>query len=231
MQLKDKTWRSHYTSYPNLKKMKRLCCLLFVSAVLCLTKALAQPPSVSPCDNLSGSFLSPTEWIWSSPEFTDSIFSWTSYDVTGAIIAHDTLSQTHIVPISLPLDEGDSFTICAEYWLSNWDWDGLEWCCVAFTWENGTLVGNPVQPLATDKHEPLSVLIYPNPASNNLTVDLGDLNGINTTIKLYDASSKLVFEKQSSSTLMIDVSGFAKGMYSLELTTEDQVLRSQVIFE
>ena len=75
------------------------------------------------------------------------------------------------------------------------------------------------------------MLIYPNPTSNNLTVDLGDLNGINTTIKLYNSLRKLVFEKQSSSTLMIDVSGFAKGMYSLELTTEDQVLRSQVIFE
>ena len=82
-----------------------------------------------------------------------------------------------------------------------------------------------------DELEALSVLIYPNPASNNLTVDLGDLNGINTTIRLYDASSKLVFEKQSTSTLRIDVSGFAKGMYSLELTTEDQVLRSQVIIE
>jgi hypothetical protein len=76
-----------------------------------------------------------------------------------------------------------------------------------------------------------NITVYPNPASNNLTVDLGDLNGVNTTIKLYDSSSKLVFEKQSSSTLMIDVSGFAKGMYSLELSTDEQVLRSQVIID
>ena len=82
-----------------------------------------------------------------------------------------------------------------------------------------------------DELEALSVLIYPNPASNNLTVDWGDLNGVNTTIKLYDSSSKLVFEKQSTSTLMIDVSGFAKGMYSLELATDEQVLRSQVIID
>ena len=89
--------------------------------------------------------------------------------------------------------------------------------------------GTPVSTL--DELEVLSVLIYPNPVSNNLTVDLGDLNGVNTTLKLYDASSKLVFEKESTSTLMIDVSGFAKGMYLLELTTEKQVLRSQVIVE
>ena len=79
--------------------------------------------------------------------------------------------------------------------------------------------------------EDLSVLIYPNPASNNLTVDLGDLNGINTTIKLYDSVGKKVIEKQTNTTLMIDVSSFAKGMYSLELSTDEQVLRSQVIVE
>ena len=82
-----------------------------------------------------------------------------------------------------------------------------------------------------DELEALSVLIYPNPASNNLTVDLGDLNGVNTTIKLCDLSSKLVFKKLSTSTLAIDVSGFAKGMYSLELSTDEQVLRSQVIID
>ena len=79
--------------------------------------------------------------------------------------------------------------------------------------------------------EDLSVLIYPNPTSNNLTVDLGDLNGINATVKLYDSSSKLVFEKRSTSTLRIDVFGFAKGMYSLELSTNEQILRSQVIID
>ena len=82
-----------------------------------------------------------------------------------------------------------------------------------------------------DELEALSVLIYPNPASNNLTIDLGDLTGLNTTIKLYDSSSKLVFEKQSSSTLLIDVSGYAKGLYTLELSTSDKALRSQVVIE
>jgi hypothetical protein len=86
-------------------------------------------------------------------------------------------------------------------------------------------------PFSIHENNRLSFSIYPNPASKNITVDLGDLNGVNTTIKLYDSSSKLVFEKRSSSTLMIDVSGFAKGLYSLELSTDEQVLRSQVILE
>ena len=76
-----------------------------------------------------------------------------------------------------------------------------------------------------------TLTFYPNPASNNLTVDLGDVNGVNTIIKIYDGSSKLVFERQSTSTLMIDVSGFARGMYSLELATDEYVLRSQVIID
>ena len=82
-----------------------------------------------------------------------------------------------------------------------------------------------------EQEENLFFRVFPNPVSNNLTVDLGDLNGVNTTIKLYDSSSKLVFEKESTSTLMIDVSSFAKGMYSLELATDEQVLRSQVIID
>ena len=90
-------------------------------------------------------------------------------------------------------------------------------------------VGTPISTI--DELEALSVLIYPNPASNNLTVDLVDLNGVNTTIKLYNSSSKIVFEKQSSSTLLIDVSSYAKGLYTLELSTPNKSLRSQVVIE
>ena len=73
--------------------------------------------------------------------------------------------------------------------------------------------------------------VYPNPVSFILTVDLGALTGLNTTIKLYDSSSKRVFEKQSTSTLLIDVSTYAKGLYTLELSTTDKVFRSQVVIE
>ena len=63
------------------------------------------------------------------------------------------------------------------------------------------------------------------------TVDLGDLNGVNTTTKLYASSSKLVFEKESTLTIMIYVSGYSKGLYTLELSTSDKSLRSQVVIE
>ena len=79
--------------------------------------------------------------------------------------------------------------------------------------------------------EALQVKIYPNPASNNLTIDLGDLNGVNTTIKLFNSSSKLVFEKLSHSSVIIDVSGYAKGLYSLEISTVDYTLKNKVVIE
>ena len=73
--------------------------------------------------------------------------------------------------------------------------------------------------------------VFPNPASNNLTVDLEDLNGVNTTINLYDSSGKLVFEKKSNSKLIIDVSGFSKGIYSLEISNNEHLIRRQVIIK
>ncbi|MEJ6796909.1 MAG: T9SS type A sorting domain-containing protein [Flavobacteriales bacterium] len=79
--------------------------------------------------------------------------------------------------------------------------------------------------------EAISVLIYPNPVSSSLTVDLGILNGFETVIKLYDSSSKLMFEKRSVSNLLIDVSNLAEGLYFLELSTADQVLRNRIVIE
>ena len=35
----------------------------------------------------------------------------------------------------------------------------------------------------------------------------------------------------NATTLMIDISGYAKGLYTLELSISDKVLRSQVVIE
>jgi Leucine-rich repeat (LRR) protein len=76
-----------------------------------------------------------------------------------------------------------------------------------------------------------SVLIYPNPATNHITVDLNGLGETNSTLKMYDFSGKRVFEKQSNSTTTIDVSYFVKGVYTLEVSTSDKVLRSKVVLD
>ena len=95
----------------------------------------------------------------------------------------------------------------------------------------GVCDGAPNTIIDIDDFETFSAIIYTNPASDNVTVDLDGFNGVNTTVKLYDSSSKMIFEKQSNTTLMIDVSGVAKGMYSLEIASDEQVLRRQVVIE
>ena len=82
-----------------------------------------------------------------------------------------------------------------------------------------------------DEISPLSVLIYPNPASHHITVDLGDLNGLNATITMYDVSGKRVFETRSSCSTTIDVSDMTSGMYTLELSTSDTVFRNQIVVD
>jgi len=82
-----------------------------------------------------------------------------------------------------------------------------------------------------DELSSLSALIYPNPASHHITVDLGNLKGLITTITMYDVSGKRVFETQSSSLMTIDVSDMTSGMYTLELSTSDTVLRNQIVVD
>ena len=85
-------------------------------------------------------------------------------------------------------------------------------------------------PIEVNETNLLTHSTYPNPASNLLTVDLGTLKDVRNTIKLYDSAGKVVFEKQSTTaTLNIDVSGFAKGVYSLELSNDELVSRNKVM--
>ncbi len=126
-------------------------------------------------------------------------------------------------PEPLPLETHEEEV---EY-MKNWIQERIEWLDLNMP---GNCMNDVISKIPEQEVD-LFFNVFPNPASNNLTIDLGDLKDLNTTIKLYDSSSKLVFEKQSTSTLFIDVSIYAKGLYTLELSTTDQVLRSQVVIE
>ena len=76
-----------------------------------------------------------------------------------------------------------------------------------------------------------TVLIYPNPATNYITIDLRGIEETHTILKIYDLSGKVVFEKRFTSTTSLDVSNFAKGVYSLEVSTSDKELRSKVVLD
>ena len=76
-----------------------------------------------------------------------------------------------------------------------------------------------------------SVLIYPNPSSTVLNIDLGEMEGSNTTINLYDTHSKIIYSRRTSTLLTIDVTSLSKGIYTLELVNHNRVLRSHVVIE
>jgi len=76
-----------------------------------------------------------------------------------------------------------------------------------------------------------TVLIYPNPAKNYITVNLNGLEETSSILKIYDLSGKLVFEKQYSYITTIDVSDFSNGVYTLEVSTSDKVVRSKVVLD
>ena len=76
-----------------------------------------------------------------------------------------------------------------------------------------------------------SISVYPNPTSDFLTIDLGEINSLNSTIRLYDLSGKIALEKPSQSNQLIDVSGLAKGMYVITFATAGEVFQSQIVLE
>jgi hypothetical protein len=184
---------------------------LFILMVFCFVNFCAS--AQTPCNFLEGGGDSAGMTFW-APGFSDTILVWTSYDENGWL-ASDSLSNYHTVPLSLPLEEGTSFTICAEWYETSWDWDGLAWCCVEMTWVNGTLVGNPVNPLNIEAANTSRLALVPNPAQNEL-----EIQGLTSDadIFIFNVSGQLVLEKAgvNQSTVQIDLSMLSPGIYHVK---------------
>lgn len=76
------------------------------------------------------------------------------------------------------------------------------------------------------------VSLYPNPASNTVTIQFANTVSP-TTISLYDVIEKSVFEKQISniSSTQIDVSAYEKGMYNLQIISKEGKSNYKIIIE
>ena len=73
--------------------------------------------------------------------------------------------------------------------------------------------------------------VYPNPASNHVTIDAGEVRG-SYTLKIYNTVGQIMTENNgvlSGQSLSTDVSEFAAGMYVVELKTESGILNSKVV--
>ena len=65
--------------------------------------------------------------------------------------------------------------------------------------------------------------MYPNPASDNLTIQLASSSEI-ATVNFYDYTGRLALSKDiSTNDNKIDVNNLASGVYILKVVTEDKI--------
>lgn len=81
-----------------------------------------------------------------------------------------------------------------------------------------------------------SLLIYPNPGSENITVNLDLKNSTQTTIELIDIQGKVVIAKdlgtiQGEFKQILNVSRISRGSYSIKITTENGTQTKKIIIE
>ena len=74
--------------------------------------------------------------------------------------------------------------------------------------------------------------IFPNPSADQVTVLFNTGNNEHADLKISDPQGRIVFEKTVSGTSsMIDVSTFAKGIYTVEISSNDAVAKKKLVVE
>jgi endo-1,4-beta-D-glucanase Y len=72
------------------------------------------------------------------------------------------------------------------------------------------------------------VEIYPNPATDNLVIDITKVDG-NKSVKLVDMLGRVVFEAANENTLNVEMSNLTKGMYFVHIQSESGNLIKSVV--
>jgi hypothetical protein len=76
------------------------------------------------------------------------------------------------------------------------------------------------------------ISLFPNPAENELTIESGLFNGTQVIVSLYNVAGEKIFCRKIEKalhTLSIDISGFTKGAYTIEVEAGEKILRSRFI--
>ncbi|OFY83838.1 MAG: hypothetical protein A3F72_07490 [Bacteroidetes bacterium RIFCSPLOWO2_12_FULL_35_15] len=81
-----------------------------------------------------------------------------------------------------------------------------------------------------------SLVIYPNPSSSTILVDLNLKSSEKTTFELTDLIGKIILSKtvslpQGESSQIFDISGFAKGSYFIKINTESGSETRKIVVE
>lgn len=90
----------------------------------------------------------------------------------------------------------------------------------------GYSLNNSMSVMGTEKFQKESIKIYPNPATNELNIQ-ADENI--SSIKLYTVSGALVKEINNPGTTPINLANINKGVYFVEITTNNKTLYKKII--
>ncbi len=76
------------------------------------------------------------------------------------------------------------------------------------------------------------LVLYPNPASENVTIEWENLFN-HFTVKLRNVKGEIIFKRESNhaKSFEIDISTFAKGTYLVEINSENEVYRKKLIIK
>ena len=76
------------------------------------------------------------------------------------------------------------------------------------------------------------IIIYPNPAKDNINISLGKLSSFNNLISIYDVNGKLISQKNTSLYIeTIDTSNFSSGIYALRVENEKYTFIKKISIE
>jgi hypothetical protein len=78
-----------------------------------------------------------------------------------------------------------------------------------------------------------NIKIYPNPATNKLTLDLKQIKDLhNTVISIYDIQGQLILQQAiNEKQTELNISNFAKGLYIVKLNNDRLRLVSKFVKE
>jgi uncharacterized protein with WD repeat len=74
--------------------------------------------------------------------------------------------------------------------------------------------------------------VYPNPTSDFINIDLDEKLNKDAVISLADMTGKTVFEVSTDAIAStINTSSFAKGMYTLTISSEGRMVKKKIIIQ
>jgi hypothetical protein len=81
-----------------------------------------------------------------------------------------------------------------------------------------------------DDNSLLRVRIYPNPANENITIEVPN-NQENTEAVLFDLNGKQLASKEFNGKTIFDISEISAGIYFIEIRTMNAVSRTKIVRE